>query len=668
MPATTVNLNRLTVSPEFKIEDAKKARRGLLPSNSSSSEIDQIYCAVEQRARIKDAKFRLTQSTDQIILHVEKRVSLFFLQVIACYNTRKTFHEAKTLHQGYNAKSVNSTKFQAAHSATNPNLSTDGKIYLYRSHLYDESNATLDLPKEVNDADRDIDEKYRDSLLRKDSIALLNRASQGLTSPVDATKEFVALFLRETTKFIESEKNEHVVEVLKIYKRAGESLSALLNQPNSPQFEQWLNIDLENPLAAPFIDQYQKEEEFDKETCLKFIKEKINHLRSELLEERSSMQTACAPTHFRPLFYLEIFKRLNQSGKEIVGEAVEQNYQELCGKIYKNAGPTKAILAANNAKIARVISEIIPAVRKAWGSEVETNELLPAFPKKRTALSIPLFRRRFEVIQADLQAQSVIKSEFDEVFQKIQRTNNRTPNLHSFFYGYLLSTASPTLRLQLSKLLNLSYLTLLQTVRELQYNKDVHKALATRATPIQKLAGKIKSAAGENRDREKLQRKITKLFTDINHSGTKTLFHMRLYDVMETNEERIFLSGLIGKTLEETDTWIKRNCTKIPKAKSLLKQNELEMLVQFATTEINKLQQKVRKYQGDVLGELRVGHGLSFKGFVSDYLRNHPKPMSVGTAHSLENGTRIFEPKLITRLAQFFGVMESIFYPSTFSQ
>ena len=668
MPTRTVNINRVTVSPEFKVEDAKKARRSLLPSNSSSSEIDQIYCAVEQRARIKEAKFRLSQSSDQVMLHVEKRISLFFLQLIACYNTRNVFHEAKTLHQGFNAKSVEKVKFNAAHSATNPNLSTDGKIYLYRSHLYDESNATLDLPKEVNDADRAIDEKYRDSFLRRDSIALLNRTSQGLISPVDATKEFVALFLRETNKFISTENEENVVEVLKVYKRAGETLSASLNQPNSPQFETWLHINLENPLATSFIDQYQKEEEFDKEACLKFIKDKINHLRSELLEERSSKRTARAPTHFRPLFILEIFNRLNEPGKEIVSEAVEQNYQELRGKTYKNAGSTRAILAKNSEKISRVIHEILPAVQKAWGSEIETDELLSAFPKKRIALSTPLFLRRFEVIQADLQTQSTIKSQFDEAFQKIQRANSRTPNLHSFFYSYLLSTASPTLQLQLSKLLNLSCLTLLQTVRELQYNQSVHKALAARATPIQKLAGKIKSAAGENRDREKLQRKITRLFNDINHTDAKRLFHMRLYDVMETNDERNFLSGLIGKSFEETDAWIKRNCTKIPKAKSLLKQADLNKLIHFATREIEKLQRKVRVYQGGVFQALRVGHGLSFKGFVLEYLKNHPKPMSDGTAHSLENGTRIFEPELVQHLAEFFGVMESIFYPSTFSQ
>ncbi|GAB5412211.1 MAG: hypothetical protein ChlgKO_13250 [Chlamydiales bacterium] len=670
MAVRKMGINRFPVSPEFNLEDAKMARRGLLPYNASSSEIDQIYCDVETKKRehIKDPKYRIIESYDQIHLHVEKRISLFFLQVIACYNTGKTFHEAPTIHQGYNAKKIGPTKFQAAHSATNPNLSTDEKIYLYRSHLYDESNATLDLPKEVNDADRAIDEKYRDSFLRRDSIDLLNRASQGLISPVDATKEFVALFLRESAKFTRSEKNGNVVEVLKVYKQAGESLSALINKPNSPQFEKWLNINLENPLAPYFIDRYQREDEFDRKSCLSLIKGKINYLRAELLEERSQKHTARAPTHFTDLFYLEIFKRLNQPGQEIIGEAIEKNYEHLCRQTHSNTGPTKDILAANNEKIARVIDEVTPLACKAWGSEVETDDLLPAFPKKRIALSIPLFRHRFEVIQADLQTQSVIKSKFDEAFQKIQRENKRLPHLYSFFYYNFLCYAPPILRTQLSKLLNIPYLTLKQTVRELRYNQRVHSALAAKATPIQKLAIEIRSAAKENINGAILQRKLTSLFKDINHPDAETLFYARLYEEMQTNEECNFLSGLINKSFEEVTAWITSNCMNASKAEIALNHVELNQLVNFAAAEIKNSQKAVQTYQSKVFEVLRVGHGYKIKDFVLEYLKNHPRPMSVGTASNLETGKRAFEPELIKHLAEFFDVMESIFYPSTFSQ
>ena len=89
---------------------------------------------------------------------------------MVCYRTGYRFREGHTIHQGLGAHHISLgnkgiLKFEAAHSPTIPCLyaysaeTKEESVFLYRSGIYDESNATIDLLKTVNDADSAIDWK-----------------------------------------------------------------------------------------------------------------------------------------------------------------------------------------------------------------------------------------------------------------------------------------------------------------------------------------------------------------------------------------------------------------------------------------------------------------------------------------------------------------------------
>ncbi len=138
---------------------------------------------------------------------LERRVSIFIQQLVAVYGTRLHFKVGTTSAQPQSAGAITlespsgkkaTYKRDAAHSSTIPVLwaskqvGGDQFVFMKESQAHTLSNSGISCAKEINEADREIDEKYKaHSLLRDKAIAILNRASNG-----DITlEEGVTLFL-----------------------------------------------------------------------------------------------------------------------------------------------------------------------------------------------------------------------------------------------------------------------------------------------------------------------------------------------------------------------------------------------------------------------------------------------------------------------------------------
>jgi ribosome-binding protein aMBF1 (putative translation factor) len=96
-----------------------------------------------------------------------------------------------------------------------------GHIYLKDTDYYRTQNATMSMPKWVNDADREIDEKRSESMLRTKAEAILNDVSQGHLTPHDALVKFLKEAQDEVgsavTRLKDRVNQEQVAKVLKIY-------------------------------------------------------------------------------------------------------------------------------------------------------------------------------------------------------------------------------------------------------------------------------------------------------------------------------------------------------------------------------------------------------------------------------------------------------------------
>lgn len=204
-------------------------------------------------------------------LHVEKRVAIFFQQLVACYQTKLHFEIGTTLDQGESAPALKyetpdgiSHKLctrNAAHSSTIPCLvaykesewkdfidnkidAAAGFIYFKGSHLYGLCNSTIDMPRAINEADIAIDGKSNDSALRKASLELLNKASQGQVSPMDGLKDFLKILTTMVDDKKHTAPKDDVKRALRHYARILKNINESIND-DQEIFNQWLDIRLD---------------------------------------------------------------------------------------------------------------------------------------------------------------------------------------------------------------------------------------------------------------------------------------------------------------------------------------------------------------------------------------------------------------------------------------
>lgn len=216
---------------------------------------------------------------EMITEHVERRVLFFFQQLIAVYKTKLYFESVGASDQAVPAAAVfvkvngstqELTKRQAAHSSTHPRLiaydnqawkkhkeqgdpKPEGFVFLKGTDYYRTQNATMNMPKPINDADREIDEKTASSKLREKSAILVNKASQGELTPDQGILEFCKEALVEVragkARLIAANKDPAVQKVLSKYE---DNLIVIMQQiqGDASFLENFLNIKFGDGLDA----------------------------------------------------------------------------------------------------------------------------------------------------------------------------------------------------------------------------------------------------------------------------------------------------------------------------------------------------------------------------------------------------------------------------------
>ena len=207
--------------------------------------------------------------------HVERRLLFFFQQLIVCHQTKLHFESPGAQDQGKSADAVvvnvnghpqKLVTRQAAHSSGNPCLvaydnaqwqmfqagmiaEPEGFVFLKDTDYYRTVNATMNMPKWINDADREIDEKTAHSKLREKGNAIINRDAQGLVTPDQGMIEYIQEALTEVRaarqRLAQARKDPEVQEALVFYEKYLTKFQGIIG--NDPTFlEKFLNLKMGN--------------------------------------------------------------------------------------------------------------------------------------------------------------------------------------------------------------------------------------------------------------------------------------------------------------------------------------------------------------------------------------------------------------------------------------
>ncbi len=710
--AAVISLNKVDVFPTLSAGDANKVNtRVSFGGNVTSSIKDPCLDKFRkttlddgQAKKLNDWNYRLNKSYTAIELHLEKRLSQLVVQAVTCYGTGLDFSEGHTLHQGLNAETILSPKgdikFNAAHHATLPCLyaskpGEDKTVYLYRSGIYDESQATIDVVKEINDADRVIDEKYRakgadkttyqkmlPSQLRSRTVDLLNRSSKKELTPHQVAKKFATSLRKEIAKGYEHETNRKVKDVLEIYlKKAVELENYTADEDN---FDLWLNLQLDDPQfgnIARIVEKLEDQQAVSSEKIQALIKRKIDALPVVIRHEHHQKKNEShAPVHFIDMYHFQVLERLKGKDREVVEEALGFDYATLKADVdeFGRVGRTKTLLAQHADKIDELVGELKPFIKKARGRETNINQFVGLKEEKKKCLRADVYRLRYEMIKADQCAQSTIKSKIEHVLNKLK--TGRVPHFDIFFYRALLDHASTDAeRRMFCKLLNISDLELAQKSREIRTNSKAHAAIEQNASRISKLSKRIMLAAGDERgadNEQALQQSLRKLNEDlrsVNHSdATSILFYKRLFDQV-TDKRAVHLLEKISKQnegyLDVRIRDLQRN--KSTAAEKVLAENsrKIAKISKVAISEVGKLNRMSTTFRQKLIWELRFSNGIKQVQFAATYKRNFPDyPMSGPTLSRLENGLRPLTPEVVKHFSSIYGVHESLFYPGHFAE
>jgi hypothetical protein len=670
---------KATVYPYLESKEADKIKRepdlgikGFAGCNTTSSIVDEalgtyrgkILTTVEKQ-ELQDWNFILNKSKDVIEQHFDKRVSQVFTQAVLCYNTDYTFREGHTFQQGRGANHLGEVKFNAAHHATVPciyalsNSTNKEVVFHYRSGFYDESNATADVIKQVNEADRAIDEKTNTSLLRQKTIALLNKAAKAELSPPEIIKQFLSAAIEEIDKAISKEQKE-VVDVLNLYRQQAEGLKDYVDKPEN--IDRWLNLCLDQDpiLLTPNI------------TNRELVKRKINDLPIVIHNERhQKANESHIPCHFYDLYYHKVLSRFNADEQKIIENAIGIEFAALDEKVktFKYGKRTNALLRRHAKKIEQLRKEILPLIAEQQNRPAK-KEHLNLSSAKKCCLRPSLYRLRYQIIAADQAAQSAIKTLLDTTLNKV-KNGTRASHFDDFFYHAVLNEAqTPATRLLFGKLLNVSPSTLDQKIREVKVNQIAHAAISPFASDLCRLSDKIRK---NELSRQDLKDKIAKVIGQIADSSssnrtdiTKLCYH-RLYDHVDSPTEKARLEKLIvsKKSIED---WITANTKETAAEKKVeRKRDEIKTAVEAVLKEIGDLNKKLDQYKNELLKELRKANGMKQEDFLNEYKRDSRMTMNIHELIDLEKGRSVITSKIAERTAHVFGLSPTIFSPSHFA-
>lgn len=719
-------LNAMTVYPRFTADDAKrvKGRHDLAKEgNVSSSLVDAVFQDFRdgtvngpEAEQLRNWNFRLERTLPLIEQHVDKRVSHFFAQAVVCHQTPYRFSEGHTVHQGYKGKTLiypgtENIPIAGAHSPTVPCLIAEDpntgikSVYLYRSHVYDEGNATIDMIKPVNEADSALDHQAIESLLRDKAIALHNNTATGPLTPVQTAKAFVAALIEEIDTAIERETNARVrfkrptrpdvLNVLQIYRENALAIAAYFERPES--FDVMLNLDMKDPAhkkIAKTVTQLKSGQATDRAEVLALIKKKIGELpliiRQQLHEQHNIAQT---PNHFYALYQVWILSCFPEADVGIIEEAMGISRQDLFAQAaqFKNIGTTRALLSEHADKIQAIALEIIPLTSHLQGRNADLSALQGLSPEKQASLRPAIFELQYKMIQASQKAESIIVSKIENALHIIKQ-RSRADDMETFFYQEILNSALlPDTKKSLGKLLNISPLTIGQKIRELKYDKESRKIFdseekkeviidekvkrVTNVELLNYLSSRIAIVAAEPtaENKEWIKNLIISVH-DLMNQGRKNprftpLFYKRLFEQAETAATKELIRETINYSEETIDETIRIYST-TPTAETFLANNAalIREINIVALAQMKILKKETTEFQRKLFVELRKAQGMNEKEFQAIYKNKFPGyPMSNGTVYNLKKGIKKIDAVIINQVCDIFAQNKSLFYPSNFS-
>ncbi len=179
----------------------------------------------ETAAAYSDPKRVIEEKTPQIIDHLDRRVALFFQQLVLCHRTPFTYEEGSTEDQfgkGHSLIPASPIKTQAAHSATIPCLYATAAdetgerkfVFLKGSHFYIQSNSTMELPDVVNKVDSLLDFQSA-TKIRQISLDIINQTARGTFTPVQGTRIFLTELKSALEQLIEKYQHDEAKELVK---------------------------------------------------------------------------------------------------------------------------------------------------------------------------------------------------------------------------------------------------------------------------------------------------------------------------------------------------------------------------------------------------------------------------------------------------------------------
>jgi|GEM_PF-2378103 len=190
--------NFIPVKRELVPFEPEKWHRELYAANSLTGGYEVGFA-------IRDARDLADGCQEKYEQHFERRVQLFFLQLISIWKTPYHFEWEEANDQygkGKDHRLLDEAgrrvlmKTEGAHSSTLPCLvayprgdwdryqrgeiqKPQGFVYLKHGHSYSQHNATIELPRFFNRADILIDGTHTDSRLRNEAIKVINAAAEG---------------------------------------------------------------------------------------------------------------------------------------------------------------------------------------------------------------------------------------------------------------------------------------------------------------------------------------------------------------------------------------------------------------------------------------------------------------------------------------------------------
>lgn len=698
--ANAINPRHPTVYPVFTAQEAeriverRKKKRELLGENQTSSLHDFVLdkerekiarnepLQREEKAALADWKSCLERSKEAIEQHLDKRLSHLFLQAILCYNTHYVFEKGPTMHQGLGAHTLKygegSIKMDAAHSPTLPCIyatsPTTGEkfVYLYRSGAYDEGNATIDLMTEINKADLVIDETFH---LRTETIDLLNRTARGELTPDQVVKKFAKKMNVTIQDAVDTGGAKKVKDVLQVY--LNKSATLIFDAQDPDQLDQWLNLQMENPLlddVTEVIDKIEQEEEVSPTKIRELIKRKVHDLPAIIYQERHlNRNERKAPCHFYDLYYLQLLKNFKGENLKELEKSLGINFKEIKKAVasYTYTQGTKALLAKHQEKISLIQEELQPFLN-ILNNKQAIAPLTGLSPQKKVSLRPGIYKLRYQMIREDQAVQSKLKAKIETIFNEL-KGDKAARHLLSFFHFALLnhSDVNPQIRKIFCKLLNISGFTVTRHVREIKAHQDVALLLDKWEREIEACVSEARTNSG---NRQVVGRKIRtvldQLLSDtVNPEVTQNLFYKRILEELEQPAQKQFVEQLIGTSEVQVDAFIASQDRGSYKAEETVNANltKISEIMTLASQEIKALQEKTYQFRSDLLAELRRSHAMTQKG-VRDLHAEKFSYICAGAFSELETGIRYVDDTLVHNFSTLFGVDERLFRPGHFAE